>query len=143
MYTLENRNIFSTKNGKLVAVLNEDNVPVFEPGMTPAHKTKLEAWMRENGIQFAAAPEQKHEPEKPEETEQKHEPEKPEETEEKHEPEVQAAPRVSVSDIPDCRLPHFDRKLGMDTPGLREYIACHKLDRAQAVALIRRLERKH
>lgn len=131
MYTLENRNIFSTKNGKLVAVLNEDNVPVFEPGMTPAHKTKLEAWMRENGIQFAAAPEQKHEPEKPEETEQK------------HEPEVQAAPRVSVSDIPDCRLPHFDRKLGMDTPGLREYIACHKLDRAQAVALIRRLERKH
>ncbi len=131
MYTLENRNIFSTKNGKLVAVLNEDNVPVFEPGMTPAHKTKLEAWMRENGIQFAAAPEQKHEPEKPEETE------------EKHEPEVQAAPRVSVSDIPDCRLPHFDRKLGMDTPGLREYIACHKLDRAQAVALIRRLERKH
>lgn len=131
MYALENRNIFSTKNGKLVAVLNEDNVPVFEPGMMPAHKTKLEAWMRENGIQFAAAPEQKHEPEKPEETE------------EKHEPEVQAAPRVSVSDIPDCRLPHFDRKLGMDTPGLREYIACHKLDRAQAVALIRRLERKH
>ena len=131
MYTLENRNIFSTKNGKLVAVLNEDNVPVFEPGMTPAHKTKLEAWMRENGIQFAAAPEQKQEPVKPEETE------------EIHEPEVQAAPRVSVSDIPDCRLPHFDRKLGMDTPGLREYIACHKLDRAQAVALIRRLERKH
>ena len=134
MYHIEEKKVFSTKNGKLVAVLNEDNVPVFEPGMTPAHKTKLEAWMRENGIQFATvAPEEKHEPEEQEGTEEKHEPE----------PEVQAAPRVSVSDIPDCRLPHFDRKLGMDTPGLREYIAYHKLDRAQAVALIRRLERKH
>ena len=136
MYNIQNRQIFSAKNGKLVATLDENNVPVFEPGMAPAHKTKLEAWMAENGVSFSTG----HNEPSPSETEQ-------EETQETQavQPENEHAPSrsvISIEEMPEYMLPPFDRRLGMSTPCLREFIAFYQLDTNQVRALVRRLERR-
>lgn len=127
MYHIEGRKIFSDKNNKLICTIDGENHPVFEPGMAPAHKTKLEGWMEANGIRFDnAVPPPPAAPEAP-----------------------AAAPipeprenGARVEAIPDCELPEFDRRLGMNTPRLREYIAFHRFNQTEVAALIRRLERR-
>ncbi len=152
MYNIQNRQIFSAKNGKLVATLDENNVPVFEPGMAPAHKTKLDTWMAENGVSFSSGHNepslQETEQLKPQETAPETEQGKPQETAQATQavpPENSTAPSrsiLSIEDIPEHRLPPFDRRLGMSTPRLREFIAFHQLDTNQVRALVRRLERR-
>lgn len=161
MYNFENRKIYSLKSGKLVAGLNEENQLVFEPGMLPAHKANLETWMKENGMEYpfagttaaksvcfdTAAGKQNSEtvPEQtvPDQAEAK--PEKVQELQEaKKEQELQEAKkaeRADIGSVPFELLPAFDRRLGVDTPGLRDYIRFHGLDQGQQVTLIRRLEK--
>lgn len=148
MYNIQNRQIFSAKNGKLVATIDENNVPVFEPGMAPAHKTKLDAWMAENGVSFSSG---QNEP-SPQETKQVKPQETAPETEQLNPQETQDVPPknstapsrsiLSIEEIPEHMLPPFDRRLGMSTPRLREFIAFHQLDTNQVRALVRRLERR-
>ena len=52
MYNFEERKFYSLKSGKLVAVLNDANQIVFEPGMCPAHKKALTEWLHENGMEY-------------------------------------------------------------------------------------------
>ncbi len=49
---------------------------------------------------------------------------------------------LSGSDIPETALPEFDRRLGVETPGFREWCQQHQLNEEQIAAVIRRLERK-
>ena len=47
----------------------------------------------------------------------------------------------SVEDIPDGDLPNFDFALGVETPEFKAFCRKHKLNKAQIIQLIKRLEK--
>ncbi len=146
-YNFENRAFFCIDNGKEVAKLDEENAVVFNPGMLPAHKSNLNAWMIANGMKFANMPETDEDNDKGNREEDNKGKEGSNENsnagQDKGEQEDQKKNKklLVVKDIPFEQLPIFDKRLGMETPNLRAYIAHHQLDQTQATELIRRLER--
>lgn len=47
----------------------------------------------------------------------------------------------SVEDIPESQLPDFDFALGVETPAFKAFCRKHKLNKAQIIQLIKRLEK--
>jgi len=167
MYKIEGGKVYSDK-GKLVASLTQQGSVEFEPGMAPAHKRGFQEWLRENGATFGNLPEPADSPvvpEAPPSLGQKVEDKNPADSEPEKEtsladleneaekemisPKPPPAPqsvvslkRLAIADIPDDRLPPFDPRLGVSTPGFQEFVKRNNLDREQTVSLIRRLERK-
>lgn len=141
MYKIEGRSVISDK-GKAVAALSAEGVVVFEPGMAAAHKNRFCEWLRANGATFGNLPDPEPAaaaaPAVPAQTV----PDAPATPAAETKPEEKPVSVLVIADIPEEMLPEFDRRLGMDTPRLREYIKHHKLDAAQTAALVRRLERK-
>ena len=108
--------------GKTVAEVKDGKI-VFLKGMAGAHKEALQVWMEKNGITVNA--------EKPEAEEDVPPPEQPDEV-----------PPVDIDDIPDDALPPFDKMLGTETPGFKEWCKRYNLTETERVKLIRRLEKR-
>ena len=155
-YNFENRAFFCIDNGKEVAKLDEENAVVFNPGMLPAHKSNLNAWMIANGMKFANMPEvdegngnsndkgNGEEENKGKEASNENSnagQDKGEQDKGEQEEQKKTKKLLVVKDIPFEQLPRFDKRLGMETPNLRAYIAHHQLDQTQVTELVRRLER--
>ena len=56
-------------------------------------------------------------------------------------PETKKNAEVSVEDIPESQLPHFDFALGVETPEFKAFCRKHKLNKNQIIQLIKRLEK--
>lgn len=109
-------------NGKVVAEVKDGKL-AFKQGMAGAHKEALHIWMEKNGINIGADA-------------------APAPAPEKGELDLKDDPPVDIDDIPDDALPPFDKMLGTETPGLREWCKRYKLTEAERVKLIRRLEKR-
>ncbi len=117
-YSFEDGKFLS--NGKTVAEVKDGKI-VFSKGMAGAHKEALHVWMEQNGITVGEKPP----------TEEAPPPEQPDEV-----------PPVDIDDIPDDALPPFDKMLGTETPGFKEWCKRYNLNDTERVKLIRRLEKR-
>lgn len=61
---------------------------------------------------------------------------------EKKEPEKMSLEQLSVWDIPESSLPEFSPALGVSTPGFKEFVKKHGLNKEQIAELVKRVERK-
>lgn len=118
-YTLNNRKVYYGE--KLVASLDDDSNPVMEPGCAGPHSRNVAALI--SGKQLAGPQTVSDPPDAPASDNPK--PSEPEDW--------------LIADIPDQYLPPFDKALGVNTPGLDDYIRKHNLSAPQTAALIRRL----
>ena len=108
-------------NGKVVAEVKDGKI-AFKQGMAGAHKEALGVWMEQNGINIGAADAAP--------------------APEREEPEPKEDPPVDIDDIPDDALPPFDKMLGTETPGFKEWCKRYNLNETERVKLIRRLEKR-
>ena len=118
-YAINNRKVYYGE--KLVATLDDDSNPVMEPGCAGPHSRNVAALL--SGKQLAGP--QTAPTSAPPDTSNTSEPSEPEDW--------------LIADIPDQYLPPFDKALGVNTPGLDDYIRKHNLTAPQIAALIRRL----
>lgn len=116
-YSFENGKFLS--NGKTVAEVKDGKI-VFQKGMAGAHKEALHVWMEQNGITVGEKPAAEEAPKL----------------------ELEDTPPVDIDDIPDDALPPFDKMLGTETPGFKEWCKRYNLTETERVKLIRRLEKR-
>lgn len=122
-YTINNRKVYYGE--KLVATLDDDSNPVMEPGCAGPHSRNVAALL--SGKPDTSAPPRENACIEPSTDN------------------IQLPPSGGqsedwlIADIPDQYLPPFDKALGVNTPGLDDYIRKHNLTAPQIAALIRRL----
>lgn len=123
-YTLNNRKVYYGE--KLVASLDDDSNPVMEPGCAGPHSRNVAALL--SGKPDTSTPPRRESANLEPSTDNLQLP-----------PQSGQSEDWLIADIPDQYLPTFDKALGVNTPGLADYIRKHNLTTPQIAALIRRL----
>lgn len=153
-FRIEGNQVFSAKTGKLVAVLNDDGSPVFQKGYAGAYSKLLAEYLAAIGGEESGTVEREAEPaQSADETEPAQSAGAPGGTNvfvgsipaagtgvPAREDTEKTAADFDVAVIPADRLPDFDPKFGVETPGFRAFVAKHRLAANAVAALVRRLE---
>ena len=142
-FKFENGNIYSTASGDLVAVVTEEGLKI-QPGknaMTPRIKEFYEN-IKDNPAAPAETAQENAVCEEEQEEVNTHFLQE-EVVREKQAPvEEKKKDGTTVESIPESELPEFDFALGVETPAFKAFVRKHKLNKEQAAALVKRLEKR-